>query len=279
MMPVGGVGGRPLFSVLGIPVTVDPWFLLGLLLVAGMAGSTRAGLIAAALLAVFTLLHELGHALTARRAGARSAIRLGFLVAWASYAPTTPLSRSQLVRISLMGPLVQVVVGLVALWALGGPLSTALASGDRARSSLLLDVWFGLTWAGVLIGLLNLLPLWPLDGSHVVARLLTSTRRPQHRVVASLARITIAVCVASVVVGVFVTQTGIGDSARDDWSLRHTPLPGDGPLTILRKELLRLPVRLTEPFVIVFVGLFCVLNSYQVVKATTRRREPPPGRW
>jgi stage IV sporulation protein FB len=74
------------WRVAGVPVTVDPFFLIGLVLVWSWAGGGRAGLYAAVFVGVFTLLHELGHALTARRFGADSAITLNLLVGWASYA-------------------------------------------------------------------------------------------------------------------------------------------------------------------------------------------------
>lgn len=270
-MPAGDGPRKPLFSVVGIPVTVDPWFVLGMILVIGIAPTVRAGIITAIALAAFTLLHELGHAVTAKRAGCTSAIRLGFLVAWASYATPGPLTKGQLVRISLMGPLVQILLGLAGLWALGGPLSSAMQAGDRDRASLLADVWYAFSWAGVLIGLLNLLPLWPLDGSHVLVRLLESPKRTRWKLVPAFARATLAICIAAVVIGVLITQTGLFADARADWVARNIPRPGDGPLTILTKELARLPVRLTEPFVILFVGLFCGMSSYQVVKANPRR--------
>jgi Zn-dependent protease len=41
--------------------------------------------------------------------------------------------------------------------------------------SVAFDLWIGAIWAGVVIGLLNLLPLWPLDGGHLVDSVFTST--------------------------------------------------------------------------------------------------------
>ena len=39
------------------------------------------------------------------------------------------------------------------------------------------DLWQGAVWAGIVIGLLNLLPLWPLDGGHILLALLQAVRR------------------------------------------------------------------------------------------------------
>ena len=44
-------------------------------------------------IAGFTLLHELGHAVAARRAGATAEISLDFLAGYASYTSQQPLSR------------------------------------------------------------------------------------------------------------------------------------------------------------------------------------------
>ena len=44
-------------------------------------------------LAVLTLIHELGHAVAARNAGAKAEISLDFLAGYAAYVPTRPISR------------------------------------------------------------------------------------------------------------------------------------------------------------------------------------------
>lgn len=168
------------FQVLGIPVTVDWFFVIGLVMIWSWAGSDRGGLFAAVLVGVFTLLHELGHALTARRFGAQSAISLNLLVGWASYSAPRPLTRKQRNLISLAGPLTQIVFAIPLLVIT----YVALPAPGSAESALLLrtggttvafDLWQGAVWAGIIIGLLNLLPLWPLDGGHVLDSFLTGT--------------------------------------------------------------------------------------------------------
>lgn len=171
---------RMRFQVLGIPVTVDWFFLIGLVMIWSWAGSDRGGLFAALLVGVFTLLHELGHALTARRFGAQSAIRLNLLVGWASYSAPRPLSRRQRNLISLAGPLTQIVLAIpllvvtyLALPAQGS--SESIAMLRTGEATMAFDLWQGAVWAGITIGLLNLLPLWPLDGGHVLDSVLTKS--------------------------------------------------------------------------------------------------------
>ncbi|MSW20444.1 MAG: hypothetical protein F2873_06065 [Actinobacteria bacterium] len=166
------------FTVLGIPVKMDFFFVIGLVMIWSWAGGNRAGLFAAVLVGVFTLIHELGHALTARRFGARSAITLNLLVGWATYAAPRPLTRRQRNLIGLAGPLTQIVVALpllvvtyLVLPESGSP--EALAILRTGTTTVAFDVWQGAVWAGIIIGLLNLLPLWPLDGGHVVDSFLT----------------------------------------------------------------------------------------------------------
>src|SRR6187455_2383846 len=100
------------FHLFGIPITVDPFFLIGLLLVWSWAGENQAGLFAALFVGVLTVVHELGHALTARRFGATSSITLNLLVGWASYAAPRPLTRRQRNTISLAGPLSQLIASI-----------------------------------------------------------------------------------------------------------------------------------------------------------------------
>jgi len=166
------------FQVLGIPVTVDWFFLIGLVMIWSWAGSDRAGLFAAVLVGAFTLLHELGHAITARRFGAQSAITLNLLVGWASYSAPRPLTRRQRNFISLAGPLTQIVLAVplliityLALPAQGSNESVAMLR--TGSTTVAFDLWQGAVWAGIVIGLLNLLPLWPLDGGHVLDSFLT----------------------------------------------------------------------------------------------------------
>jgi Zn-dependent protease len=154
------------------------------------------GLWLAAALAVFTLLHELGHAIAARSAGAEAAISLDFMAGYTSFRPQRPISKARRALISVSGPAVQIVVSLLVLAAMGvNPLS-----GDSVRQS---EATIAIWWAGPVIGLLNLIPVLPLDGGHLAQVGLESVlRRPALRemAVASVA-ITVAGAVATSVLG------------------------------------------------------------------------------
>jgi Zn-dependent protease len=149
-----------MFRLLGFPVHVRPGFVMFMVLIVVLYGN-EFGLWLAGSLAAFTLLHELGHALAARRTGAEAEISLNFLAGYASYSPTRELSRAEQAGISVAGPGIQIVTSVAILVALGG---NPLERSSLDESSMLLAIW----WAGPVIGLFNLVPILPLDGGNIV---------------------------------------------------------------------------------------------------------------
>lgn len=149
-----------MFSVLGFNVRVQPGFVMFMALIIIVYGD-EFGLWLALAIAVFTLLHELGHAVSARHNGAEAEISLGFLAGYASYAPTRPISRMGHAVISFSGPAVHIGISCMFLLALGAnPFDTDSFDGNPAT----LAIW----WAGPVIGAMNLIPILPLDGGHIV---------------------------------------------------------------------------------------------------------------
>src|SRR4051794_12047552 len=106
---------RPLFVLFGIPVVFDPFFLFGALIIYSLSGGGREGVITVIALAILVLIHELGHALTARAFGATSMITVTFLGGYASYSPSRRLATWQTNVISVAGPAVQLVASVPAL--------------------------------------------------------------------------------------------------------------------------------------------------------------------
>lgn len=140
---------------------VRPGFLVFMVLVVVLNGDSPAfGIWLAGLMALFTLLHELGHAVAARAADCRAEISLDFLAGYAAFAPSRPLRRWERAGISLAGPAVQIVAGLVVFVLAGGGLGWPL----QAETS----VQYAALWAGPIIGVFNLAPILPFDGGHVV---------------------------------------------------------------------------------------------------------------
>jgi len=149
-----------MFELLGFKVRVQPGFVMFMALIVIVYGD-EFGLWLAGAIAVFTLIHELGHAVAARRYGAEAEISLGFLAGYASYSPTRPISRLGHAVISFSGPGIHITTSVAVLVLLGGnPLDTSTFEGGPAQSA----IW----WAGPVIGALNLIPILPLDGGHIV---------------------------------------------------------------------------------------------------------------
>jgi len=158
--PSSVLASMSMFRLLGFPVHVRPGFVMFMILIVVIYGDAF-GLWLAGSLAAFTLLHELGHAVAARRTGAEAEISLNFLAGYASYVPTRPISRLESIGISFAGPGIQIAASLAILFAMGAdPLSPSSLRDDPATWA----IW----WAGPVIGMFNLVPVLPLDGGNIV---------------------------------------------------------------------------------------------------------------
>ncbi|MEY3557429.1 MAG: hypothetical protein RL374_135 [Actinomycetota bacterium] len=152
---------RNVFNVLGFPTTIKPGFGIFLAFLIFIYPFPL-GLWMAAAVGVFTLIHELGHALAARMSGCTASISLDFMVAYAAYEPRTPLTWGQKARIAVAGPSLQITCAVaVLLLNSTNPFSRA----DITISDATIAIW----WAGIALGVLNLVPLLPLDGGAFVA--------------------------------------------------------------------------------------------------------------
>ncbi|MDJ0770452.1 MAG: hypothetical protein QNJ12_16775 [Ilumatobacter sp.] len=148
-----------MFRLLGFDVRVRTGFIIFLVLIVAIYPGDF-GLWLAGSLAGFTLLHELGHAVAARRAGAEASISLDFLAGYTSFKPTRPITRASRALISVAGPATQIGISCAVLAAMGvNPLSLDSVSETDASAA----IW----WAGPAIGALNLIPVLPLDGGHL----------------------------------------------------------------------------------------------------------------
>ncbi|MDP2293256.1 MAG: site-2 protease family protein [Actinomycetota bacterium] len=151
------------FRLFGFPVRVGAGFWMFMVLIALTNSSslgTSGAFTLAALIAAFTLLHELGHAVAARATGAKAEITLAFMAGYASFIPTRTLSRWERVGISFAGPGIQIAVGTIVYALLGGPLTWPIEG--------LTPTQFAALWAGPVIGVFNLIPILPFDGGNIL---------------------------------------------------------------------------------------------------------------
>ena len=148
------------FSVLRIPIDVHWSFaLIGILVIRNNPLELVAGFVVGVFVAV--LAHELGHALTARAFGAESVkITLFGLGGLTQYPITSRLTAGQQFLIAASGSAVGMTLG-GAVYLLR---DTSLASDVP---DVVYAVGVGVAIAGLLWGVLNWLPILPLDGGNM----------------------------------------------------------------------------------------------------------------
>jgi len=196
-MPTGRRRGLR-FGLLGFPVEVDLSFLIVLAFLGYAALSRGLAFLAAwvVIAAVSVLVHELGHAVAARAAGAHPHISLvGFGGLTTFEQPTGGLSRARSIGISLAGP----ATGLV----LGGGLLLLRRSADLDPFSLGAYALYAGVFVTLGWGLLNLLPILPLDGGNVLVELLPG---PPARRIRLAAVVSIACALGAAVVALLTGQ-------------------------------------------------------------------------
>ncbi len=153
------------FSIKAIPVEVSLWFgvmglVIGLPVLARFEATWWALPVWLLILFLSVLIHELGHALVASRMGASASIRLHAMGGVTSWSMDEPVRPGRRIVIALAGSAAGLVVGGL-VWLL------------LLRTDLVPPPWSAparlFVTANVFWGLLNWLPVRPLDGGHVVA--------------------------------------------------------------------------------------------------------------
>jgi Zn-dependent protease len=139
-------------SLLGFPIHVNLTFLLLLAVVGLTMGG--AGAIAIVLLAFGSvILHELGHAVVARRLGVRiDRIELHFFGGAAQMTDQPRRARDE-IAIAAAGPAVSFGLAIVSFFL-------ALASGQW--------IFQALAWINFVLGVFNLIPALPMDGGRIL---------------------------------------------------------------------------------------------------------------
>lgn len=150
------------FSIFGIPVEIQPLFWLVLVLIGGASNADSAQEILKVGLFVIAgfisiLVHELGHALTARSYGA--SVRIS-LEAFGGYAAYTSLEANRLrsFLITAAGPAIQIALGVLVSFV-----TRNMVLNDNMDYFVTVLIRISFAWA-----ILNLLPVLPLDGGQML---------------------------------------------------------------------------------------------------------------
>lgn len=249
-----GTGSIQLARLFGIRIGASPsWFVVLFVMVYGLSGyfadalggsSTRAfvvAVIAAFLFFVSIVLHELGHALVARRNGiATSGIDLWFFGGVARLERDTATPGEEF-RISAAGPAVTAALVVLATGlAIAGSsaqdvLDSATFSNDSTSAGIALLSW--LAEINLILLVFNLVPAFPLDGGRIaraIAWRITGDRHRGTRIAGRLGQafayllVALGVIIAArgdtfngiwfVVMGFFLGQGATGAIASSRWS-------------------------------------------------------------
>jgi Zn-dependent protease len=221
-------GGRPLLRgrVFGFPVHLDLSFVIVMGVLGWYPGVTPVEFVLWLLITpVAVLVHELGHAVLARAAGARPQIALAGFGGVTTYVPPRPLSRGRSLGISLAGPLVGLALG-IALVIVRDAFAGGLDPLGWPYIAIRLGIWTCIAWS-----LLNLLPVLPLDGGQAMRELLPGNPAVRARRAAG-----ISVVVAFVAAGVaywytqqlFLTLFLVFFAVSNILTLRQTQSTGTG---------------------------------------------------
>ena len=206
---------RRIGRIAGIDVFVHATFPLLLAWIAwreAQQGASMAAIAAAVLLviAVFgiVVLHELGHALAARRYGIGTRDITLLPIGGIARLERMPHEPRQELTIALAGPAVNVGLAAALYLALrltgGASSAVELLTADHAIDAR--SVVTQLCLINVWLAVFNLVPAFPLDGGRALRALLAWRLHDYARATAAAARIGRALAVVLALVGLFVTD-------------------------------------------------------------------------
>jgi Zn-dependent protease len=177
------------FSILGIPVRVEPWFWITMAFIGGglhAANSTDILLVLVFVFAGFLsiMIHELGHALIIRKYGLPAVITLQAFGGYASF-PAGKLDRKQSFVVTAAGPALQFAFG-VLLIVLAPKISIP-------EGSLFLPFLRDLIWVSIAWSILNCLPVYPMDGGQMMAAILGPKNQHYVHLISSIAAVAVGI--------------------------------------------------------------------------------------
>jgi stage IV sporulation protein FB len=169
------------FRLFGVPVHVTPWFwAAGVFMGWDLASERRFDLLLIWLGSLFAsiLVHEYGHAFSAELFGCDPEIFLYHFGGLAVFRPNSRFSTWRSVVVSFAGPAAGFLLfGLVLassmfVFTTNWYAQLSPLSQERLHFFIVQMIWINLYW-----GLVNLLPVLPLDGGRISEAVLTRLRR------------------------------------------------------------------------------------------------------
>lgn len=150
-------------TVLGFPVRFEIWFWISVAFLGARSTSLDRTALWIVLVTVSILVHELGHALAYRRFGAEATISMWGMGGLTYGCNADHLTPQQRIFVSAAGSTFEMATLGIPAWLL----NEIFAPGG----------WIGLTldwlfWINVVWALVNLAPVWPMDGGQIMDELL-----------------------------------------------------------------------------------------------------------
>jgi Zn-dependent protease len=192
----------------GIDVRMHLTFLLLLLWVAFVERAqqhTGAAILVSVLftIAVFftVVLHELGHALVARRYGIRTREIILLPIGGVSRLERMPEDPRRELNVAIAGPAVSLGIAVVLFLVLRGGALIGVPWGEAPGATRFL---WRLMWVNVSLAAFNLVPAFPMDGGRVL-RAALATRMPYARATLWAARLGQGLALALGLIGLFAS--------------------------------------------------------------------------
>lgn len=189
------------------------------------------GALIAVTLAASVLVHELAHVAIARRLRMKATTITLFIFGGVSAMETDAAKPRTELLVSLAGPLTSLAIGLLSILLLTPAQALATPTADASFPQTML---YYLAIANIIIGVFNLLPLFPLDGGRVLSAILwaiTNNRQRGIRIAALVGQLgagamilygaynlffgELLVGVWFIAIGVFLMEAAVGAARRE----------------------------------------------------------------
>ncbi len=184
---VRGTHQRRGLQIFGFPLRIDLFFFVTAWLIGGRQEPLWM-LVWVVVVLTGVLAHELGHAFAGRRLGLEPWIQLTAFGGMTGWRRPRPLTAGQQILISAAGPAVGISIG-------GAVLVAGLAGVFTGASPAVLRVINFVVWVNLGWGVLNLLPILPLDGGHILASVAGLVAGRKGRIAARIFSIVLTVAI------------------------------------------------------------------------------------
>jgi Zn-dependent protease/predicted transcriptional regulator len=165
---LGRIAGIPIRMHLTLFVLLA-WIAAMYMVQGATFGATGLGLLLVATIFVIIVVHELGHALVARRYGIATRDIMLLPIGGIASLERMPEKPQQELAVAIVGPVINLVLaGLIyiGITALGG--TTRMTEATTIGGALATQ----LMWINIALAVFNLLPAFPMDGGRVLRALL-----------------------------------------------------------------------------------------------------------